>query len=92
MDMEDKEFHEARPRVRAFRGFYAHLFTYIGVNLILLVLNLITAPFNLWFYWVALFWGIGLVFHAFDVYTVWAQYLRQEEERRIMEEERRRAA
>lgn len=67
--MEDRKYQEAKKRVEEIKGFYGHLFAYIGVNITLLVINLVTSPLNLWFYWVSLFWGIGLFWHAMGVFV-----------------------
>jgi hypothetical protein len=45
------------------RGFLAHLAAYIIVNVFLIIVNLLTSPTALWFYWVLIGWGIGLAFH-----------------------------
>ncbi len=70
VDGLDKDYHRDSGRVRALRGFYAHVLIYFVVNAALLAINLIAAPNALWFYWVAAPWGIGLFFHALDAYTV----------------------
>ena len=44
-------------------GFYHHLYSYIVVNVILAVINILFSPDHLWFIWVSFFWGIGLVTH-----------------------------
>jgi hypothetical protein len=49
-------------------GFRLHLIIYAAVNVLLLVINLLTAPDKLWFYWPLIGWGIGLAGHAFAVY------------------------
>lgn len=67
--MEDKKYEQAKKRVEEIKGFYGHLFAYIGVNITLLVINLVTSPYNLWFYWVSLFWGIGLFWHGMGVFV-----------------------
>jgi hypothetical protein len=83
--IEDKDYERARKRVDDLKGFYVHLFTYIGVNLFLFLLNILTAPGNWWFYWPLLGWGIGLAAHAASVF-VWNPFLGQEwEERKIRE-------
>ncbi|MBT4277889.1 Pr2TM family membrane protein [Candidatus Falkowbacteria bacterium] len=43
--------------------FYVHLVVYVLVNILLIVVNLITTPENLWFYWPILGWGIGIIGH-----------------------------
>lgn len=49
-------------------GFKIHFAAYVGVNLLLLVINLLTTPNLLWFYWPLLGWGIGIVAHGAAVY------------------------
>jgi hypothetical protein len=49
-------------------GFRIHLVMYLAVNALLLVINLVTSPDKLWFYWPLLGWGIGILAHAFAVY------------------------
>lgn len=84
--MENQDYAKARERVRALRGFYTHLLSYVVVNAILVVINLVTSPGTLWFYWVTLFWGLGLIFHALDVFTIQGRFLGEEWEDRKVEE------
>ena len=73
--------------VRKLRGFYLHLMKYVIVNLGLLVINLIFSPHTLWFYWVMLGWGLGLLSHAFRVFRpAWmlgADWEKREVEKRL---------
>ena len=46
--------------------FFQHLTAFLAVNGVLLVINLVTSPGDLWFYWVTMFWAIGLVIHGFN--------------------------
>ena len=68
MEEEEEKYKRAKSRVEELKGFYAHLITYIAVNLMLVVINLVTSPNHLWFYWVTVFWGIGIIWHAISVY------------------------
>lgn len=54
----------ALARVRKMRGFYIHLAQYVVVITVLAVINLVTHPSKLWFFWPALGWGIGVLAHA----------------------------
>jgi len=54
----------ALARVRKIRGFYIHLAQYVVVIAVLTVINLVTHPSKLWFFWPALGWGIGVLAHA----------------------------
>ncbi len=68
--MEHQEAYEkARKRVEAKIGFYIHLAVFVGVNLLLIVINLVTAPGHLWFRWPLMGWGIGLFFHGVGVFA-----------------------
>jgi len=53
--MNDEKYEGAKKRVKELKGFYRNLITYISVNIFLIVINLITSPDSLWFYWVTLF-------------------------------------
>ena len=54
----------ALARVRKIKGFYIHLAQYVVVISVLTVINLVTHPSKLWFFWPALGWGIGILAHA----------------------------
>ncbi len=38
------------------------------MNLLLIVVNLLTTPNHLWFYWPLVGWGIGIIAHGAAVY------------------------
>ncbi len=63
----DKQESAVEKRRRELQDFFQHLIAFVVVNVVLLVINLVTSADTLWFWWVTLFWGIGLAFHAFDV-------------------------
>jgi protein-S-isoprenylcysteine O-methyltransferase Ste14 len=70
--MEPDAYEKAKKRVEEKMGFFSHLGAYVVVNLILLVLNLVQSPGDLWFYWPLLGWGIGVFFHGMGVF-VWGE-------------------
>lgn len=45
------------------RGFIIHLIVYVLINIMLLVINLLYSPQELWFFYPLLGWGIGLAIH-----------------------------
>lgn len=51
-------------------GFYKHLASFIVVNVVLAIINLLTGNGELWFYWITAFWGIGLIGHFVKVFIV----------------------
>ncbi len=76
---------EAKKRVADLRGFYKHLYSYIAVNIVLIIINLVTSPKDLWFYWVTVFWGIGIILHAFRVFGKNRILSKDWEERKVNE-------
>ena len=48
---EEERYLKARKRVEEIKGFYGNLIAYIVVNIGLMVLNLLTSPNYLWFFW-----------------------------------------
>jgi len=62
------------------------LLTYAGVNILLIIINLVTSPGRLWFYWVTIFWGIGIFLHASKVFILKDKFFGKEwEEKKIKE-------
>lgn len=57
------EYAQARRRVRAYKGFFAHAILFAAVNALLLLIDVATGG-GLWFYWPLFGWGIGLAAHA----------------------------
>ena len=62
----------ALKRIKKRRDFYWHLITYILVNALLVFVWALGPRASFWPMWVMVFWGIGLVFHA------WSAFSRQE--------------
>jgi hypothetical protein len=62
-------YQKAKKRVEAKIGFYTHLAVYAGVNILLIIINLITSSRYLWFKWPLIGWGIGVFFHALAVFA-----------------------
>jgi hypothetical protein len=56
----------ALAQVRKLRGFHIHLAQYAVT--VLSIVNLITYPRYFWVLWVALGWGIGVLFHGLRVF------------------------
>jgi hypothetical protein len=68
--VENQEaYQKAKSRVEAKIGFYIHLAVYVGVNILLVVVNLLTSSQYLWFKWPLIGWGIGVIFHALGVFV-----------------------
>ena len=90
---EEERYNIAKKRVQEVKGFYGNLTAYIVVNVFLMIVNLVTSPEHLWFYWPMLGWGIGVLFHGLRVINRVPFLGKDWEERKMkefMEEEERR--
>ena len=68
--MENRDaYRRAKKRAEAKLGFYLHLAAYIIVNIMLIIINLSTSTYYLWFKWPLIGWGIGVFFHALGTYV-----------------------
>ena len=87
---ESLEYKRAFRKVKALKGFYAHLLVYLVINLLLLYvytreegfLRGLNDPTN---YITAFFWGIGLLAHAASVFLPGVIFGNDWEERKIRE-------
>ena len=84
--MNDEKYERAKRRVEELKKFYANLVTYTVINVILIIINLVTSPGSLWFYWVTIFWGAAILLHASKVFVLRGKFLGEEwEEKKIKE-------
>lgn len=67
---EDQSYERAQKRVKELKSFYGNLISYCIIIPFLIILNLITSPRDIWFYWPMLGWGIGLVAHGMSVFAI----------------------
>ena len=90
--MNDEKYEKAKKRVEELKKFYGNLITYVVINVILIIINLVTSPGNLWFYWVTIFWGIAILMHASRVFVlkgkVFGEEWEQKKIKEIMEKEK----
>lgn len=98
METEYEKLKRAKKRVEQIKGFYVHLAVYIVVNLLIIgsfvVRNGLNGePVDFWgASSTTVFWGIGLAFHALNVFGINGIFGRRWEERQIrkfMEEDRK---
>lgn len=77
----------AENRVERKIKFKRNLYSYIVVNVILAIVNLIFTPEYWWFLWVVLFWGIGVLADFLRAYVLMDKFDSEEyRERKIQEE------
>jgi hypothetical protein len=69
MNATTEQCETAKERVELKLSFYVHLAVFVLVNALLTVIDLMTSPGELWFYWPLGGWGLGLVLHAFKVFS-----------------------
>ena len=94
----------AKNRVAQLKGFYIHVLVYVLVNLFVIIATVIgrmnagesfnEAFFNFGTFATAVFWGVGLAFHAAKTFGYSPFFSKDWEERQIkkyMEEDRREA-
>ncbi len=77
--------------VRDIKGFYSHVIKYAIVISILFVIDLLTSPGKLWFYWPAIGWGIGLIVHGTSVFEIMSIFGPKWEKRQIERRLRRKS-
>jgi len=55
----------------------------------LVLINLVTSPGALWFYWVTVFWGIGVIGHAIGVFGKLGKNWEEKKIKELMEKDKR---
>lgn len=80
----------AEKRVQKKRAFYRHLTSYVIMGAFFFTLNMLTDPWDWWFYWPMLGWGIGLAFHYVGTFGLPGLGLDEKWEQRELEKEMRR--
>jgi uncharacterized protein YhhL (DUF1145 family) len=89
--MDDNEtYRKAEKRVKDRLGFYSHFAVYVIVNIILYIINRMTAPGGYqWFIWPLMGWGIAVLFHFMDVFVL-SGNLKERMIRKELERQKRR--
>ena len=87
-NLEEQKYIRAKKKVKSIKGFYVHLTVYIIVNAFLLLsLFFSDGEWEIFWAWnsysTAIFWGIGIVFHAFNVFGFDLLFGKSWEERKI---------
>ena len=84
--MNDEKYEKAKKRVKELKDFYSNLVSYLGVNVLLIIINLLASPNELWFYWVTIFWGIAVLLHASKVFVLKGKFLGEDWEEKKTKE------
>ena len=97
---EQSRLRRAKKKVEAIKGFYKHLAVYLLVNTGILIAKAVNLEpdehfFEIDTFKMAIFWGIGVLFHAFGVFGTSLFLNSNWEEKKIqeyMEKERRKGS
>ena len=85
INQNNERYYSAKKQVEEIKGFYGNLISYIVVNIGLVIVNLMTSPNHLWFYWPLLWWGMGVIFHGLRVFKCMPFVTKDWEEKKIRE-------
>jgi len=89
-NLEEQKYIRAKKKVKSIKGFYVHLMVYLIVNIfIILSRSMSSGDWEVFWEWqsysTAIFWGIGLAFHAFGVFGMDILLGKNWEDRKIKE-------
>ncbi|BDD08662.1 histidine kinase [Fulvitalea axinellae] len=93
MKTDDELYRKAHRRVMQMKGFYTNLASYLIILAFLAIINVNYDPQNLWVGWVALGWGLGIVFHGIKVFgdiSLLGRDWEDKQLRKIIEKEKKR--
>ncbi|MFN3225672.1 MAG: 2TM domain-containing protein [Hyphomicrobiales bacterium] len=60
----------ARRRAKAKYGFFVHATVYAAVMVLLVIVNLVTSPGDIWLIWPLIGWGSAVVLHGLRVFLL----------------------
>ncbi|WP_027387263.1 2TM domain-containing protein [Chryseobacterium gregarium] len=83
---KSKAYERAQKRVKEIKSFYGNLISYCIVIPVLIIINLMTSPDDIWFYFPMLGWGIGIAAHGMNVFAVGKSW-EEKKIRKIMEKQ-----
>ena len=87
---ESERYYQAHKRVEEMKKFYQHLTVYLLCNPIVIVVNLMTSPGYLYFWFSLLGWGVAVGLHglkAFDSFPFFNKEWEERKTREILEKE-----
>jgi uncharacterized membrane protein YdbT with pleckstrin-like domain len=86
MAEENKKYEKAKQIARNKVAFIRHFITYIVVLAVLAAINNLTQMEYQWWLWIALFWGIGIIFNFLKAYVFRGGGLQSLEEQMVKRE------
>ncbi len=94
--LEEDKYNRARKRVECIKGFYVHLSVYLVINtaiLLVIYMAILDDGESFWqisHFFTAIFWGLGVLFHAantFDLNPFFGKKWEERQIRRYLEED-----
>lgn len=85
----NESYERAQKRVKEIKSFYSNLISYGIIIPFLIIINLVTTPENIWFFYPMLGWGIGVVAHGMSVFAIGKKW-EDEKIRQILEKQNKR--
>ena len=82
---EEQKYINAKNKVKKIKEFYANLMAYLIIIPFLIFINLRFSPEFQWFWFPIFGWGIGIAFHALDVFGLNFLLGKDWEDRKIKE-------
>ncbi|WP_348825275.1 2TM domain-containing protein [Flavobacterium aestuarii] len=82
---EAERYYRAHKKVEEIKKFYQHLTVYLLCNPIVIVVNLMTSPEFLYFWWCILGWGIPIVLHGLKAFECAPLFNKKWEDQKIKE-------
>ncbi len=85
---EHNKYIKAKKKVEDIKGFYIHLTVYLIVNILIMIPIFKYSDWDeisIWSFSTAIFWGIGLLFHAYGVFGKNIIFSKDWEERKVKE-------
>ena len=68
-NLDDENYKRAKNRLNDVKEFYNGLITYIIVNVVLIIINLVFTPERLWFMFPLVFWGIFVLYDFLETFV-----------------------
>lgn len=82
---QDPHYQAALKHVEKLKNFYKHLASYVIFNILFLIINILSTPKQLWFYWITIFWGVGIATQAASLFWQSPKFGKKWEERKVQE-------
>ncbi|HUT64584.1 MAG TPA: 2TM domain-containing protein [Spirochaetota bacterium] len=86
MTEKDSRYERAKRIASSKVSFIRHFITYIVVLAVLALINNLTSRGYQWWLWIALFWGIGIIFDFLKTYVFMGGRMKSLEDRMVKRE------